>query len=266
MTMQETPRAKPTFGYYRQPDGFITASPATSLDELKYRRGGWVPLPQYGTFEMATPYAASHPLEPLFMRGGAHELSERQIREQGLYIETPMVPACKMPLGQEHKRHTFYCTDNATPVVFPQLEHMTDLGPFPCLFECGRPPFPTVAARDQHATVMHAPEKSDQRTGESLAAALITGLGGANPVAVPPAPVADPPMMQAILQKMEAMQTELDARARPVAPPEVSDMVMASDLLIAEMRQQMAAMQGELARLKAVKQHRARRPKATASE
>ena len=48
-------KAKPTFGYYRQPDGFITASPATTSDELRYRRGGWEPLLQYGHFEMGTP-------------------------------------------------------------------------------------------------------------------------------------------------------------------------------------------------------------------
>ena len=93
MTMlQDAPAARGTYGYYRQPDGFITVSPATASDELRYRRGGWEPLRQYGLFEMSTPYMASHPLEPLFMQDGAHELSAEQIRRQGLHLNPILVP------------------------------------------------------------------------------------------------------------------------------------------------------------------------------
>ena len=87
MTMQQIQEAqavKGTFGYYRQPDGWITASPCEGTDELQYRRSGWTPLLQYGTFEMSTPWSAAHPLEVLFMRGGAGALSVAQIVQQGL--------------------------------------------------------------------------------------------------------------------------------------------------------------------------------------
>ncbi len=87
-------KKKPTYGYYRQPNGWITASPATNSDELRYRRGGWEPLTQYGYFEMSTPYMANNPLEPLFMRGGAHELPADQVLKQGLYLHPPVVPRC----------------------------------------------------------------------------------------------------------------------------------------------------------------------------
>lgn len=225
MTMQvdAPPRVRATYGYYRQPDGFITVSPATDTDELRYRRGGWEPLRQYGTFEMATPYMASHPLEPLFMAGGAHELTEEQIRQQGLHLNPILVPSCRTPLSQEHKRHTRACLANQRPVVFPQLERMTDLGPFPCQMPgCARPPFPTRAARDQHEGVMHKPEKSDERTGESLAAALIQGLGGqaptapvavSAPIAAVPVAVSDP-ALAAVMAELAELRAELEATKR----------------------------------------------------
>lgn len=211
-------KIRPTYGYYRQPDGWITASPMTDMDELKYRRGGWEPLTRYGYFEMSTDWAANHPLEALFMRGGARELSEDQIIQQGLYMDPPLVPTCRQPLNQDHKRHVYECMANAKPVVFPQLKHRTDLGPFACTFGCGRE-FPTTAARDQHASVMHAPEKSDERTGESLATALTKGLSGV--LAASPS-VVEPTVMplDAIMTQLAALQRELAAlKAEAVAVP-----------------------------------------------
>lgn len=231
MTMAQEERTqqgpiRPTYGYYRQTDGWITASPMTDLDELKYRRGGWEPLKQYGYFEMATDWAANHPLETLFMKGGAHELSVDQILKQGLYLDPPLVPTCRQSLSQEHKRHTYACMANAKPVQFPQLAGRTDLGPFPCTFGCGRD-LPTIEARDQHASVMHAPEKSDERTGESLAAALVKGLSGQNPVAPAAAPAVD--VNKELLDVIAQMRTqilvlrdeigELQAAQQPPAPP-----------------------------------------------
>lgn len=220
MTMLENNHqepSKPTYGYYRQPDGWITASPCTDTDELQYRRSGWEPLRQYGSFEMSTPYMANHPLEPLFMRGGAAELGEEQIRQMGLYIDPPKVPTCRTPLGQDHKHHTGACLARAKPVVFPQLESMTDRGPFPCTI-CSRP-FPTTEARDQHTMVMHAPEKSDERTGQSLSAALIKGLGGRN--SEEPAAATE---VTALLEQMQEMKRELAAlkgsNAEPSPKPE----------------------------------------------
>ena len=200
----DTPtKTRPTFGYYRQPDGWITASPATNTDELQYRRSGWVPLTEYGMFEMSTPYMVNNPLEPLFMRGGAHELTVDQVVKQGLYLNPPVVPRCGIALGQDHKRHTRACMSGAKRVEFPQMAGR-DTDGFTCTFGCGRPPFPTAEARDQHASVMHAPEKSDERTGNSLAEALLKGFGQGGK-----APEADPFMMNTVLAKMEAMQAEL---------------------------------------------------------
>lgn len=166
-------RIQPTYGYYRQPDGFITLSPATELEELHYIKEGWTSLHQYGRVEITSEYVADHPLEGLFVLGGAHELSERQIYEQGLYLHPPLVPSCGKLLNQYHKRHRGVCWLNAKPVQFPQLATMTDLGPFPCRFcEAQKP---TRAARDQHEGVVHKTEKGNIQTGEVLAEALLRG-------------------------------------------------------------------------------------------
>ncbi len=212
-------KVRPTYGYYRQPNGWITASPATSTDELRYRRGGWTPLLQYGNFEMGTPYMANHPLEPLFMRGGAHELTEDQIRKQGLHLAPPLVPNCRTTLSQDHMHHERACWANAKPVVLPQLAGMTGLEPFPCSI-CDRV-LPTQEARDQHTTVMHAPEKSDERTGKSLSDALIKGLGGANPLLPPSKDEWSAPTnavaMKGLLAHMEKQQHQLEAMSQELA-------------------------------------------------
>lgn len=167
---------RPTYGYYRQPNGWITVSPSTDMDELKYRREGWEPLKRYGYFDMATEWAADHPLEVLFMFGGAHELPRAQILEQGLHLNAPLVPTCRSPLTQQHRRHSPSCWSGAQQVTFPQLEGLgpEQLGPFPCRF-CGGEK-PTVKARDQHENVTHKEERGDIRTGEALAASLTEGL------------------------------------------------------------------------------------------
>ena len=170
---------RPNYGYYRQPNGWIKPAVITSLEELKYRREGWVPLPQYGRFDMGTGYTADHPLELLLMNGGARELCEDQIRQQGLYMNPPLLPTCRQAITQNHKKHSPSCWINAKPAYFPQVENMTDLGPFDCRF-CDRK-LPTTQARDQHESVMHKEEKASIRTGESLAGALNKGLKQSNP-------------------------------------------------------------------------------------
>ena len=171
-----TGKIKPSYGYYRQPNGWITVSPAAELDELHYRRRRWEPLIQYGRFEMSTPYAANHPLEALFMLGGAHELSREQIIESGLHLNPPLIPSCRTPANQYHPQHNANCMSGATPVVFPQLT-AEDMVAYPCRFcEASKP---TEKARNQHETVMHKDEKSDIRTGQALSDGnkeLISGL------------------------------------------------------------------------------------------
>lgn len=171
-------QARPTYGYYRQPNGWITVSPMTDLEELKYRREGWEPLPQYGRVEMTSEYAADHPLEWLFVQDGAKELSVEQIIESGLHLDPPLLPTCGKPLNQYHKRHLPTCWANAQPVYFPQLDQINEQPPPQCRF-CQRPPFPTEQARDQHETVMHREERGEIRTGETLANSLVRGLTAA---------------------------------------------------------------------------------------
>lgn len=171
-----TSGARSEHAYYRQPNGWITVSPITELDELRYRREGWEPLPQYGHVEMTTEYVVDHPLEVLFMFGGAHELPVDQIIEMGLHLNPPLVPTCGKRLSQSHKKHNANCWVDAEPVSFPQLKESPS--GFPCRF-CDRLPFPSEKARTQHEGVMHKDEKGDIRTGETLADSIVRGLKGA---------------------------------------------------------------------------------------
>ena len=163
-----------TYGYYLQPNGWITVSPATQLEELQYRREGWEPLTAYGRVEMASQYAAQNPLEALFMFGGAKELSIEQILQTGLHLKPPLVPTCRTPLNQYHKQHAAFCWRDAQPVTFPQLEVVPE--GLPCRF-CERI-LPTPEAQGQHEQVAHQEERSSIRTGETLAEALVQGLQG----------------------------------------------------------------------------------------
>ena len=169
-------RIRPTHGYYRQPNKWIKPAVTTALEELKYRREGWEPLPQYGRFDMNNAYAADHPLELLLINGGAKELCEDQIRQQGLHLHPPIVPTCRRALTQNHPLHNPVCWIGAEPVKLPQLESMKDLEPFICRF-CDRQSA-TDQGREQHESVMHRAEKGNIRTGETLATSLTKGLAG----------------------------------------------------------------------------------------
>lgn len=169
-----TTRIRPTFGYYRQSNGWITVSPATELEELSYRKENWVPLTRYGRVEMTTEYMAEHPFEPLFMGGGAKEMPVEQVIEMGFAMNPPLVPVCKTRIDQFHKHHTRECWEDAAPVIFPQLVGTLVIGPFNCTV-CNKA-LPTEKARDQHEGVAHRPEKSDIRTGQTLAESLAAAL------------------------------------------------------------------------------------------
>ena len=168
-----------TYGYYRQPNGWITVSPVTALEELRYRREGWEPLTIYGRVEMATEYAADHPLEGLFIHGGARELCREQIIESGLHLTPPLVPVCGQTLNQYHRKHNELCWRGAQPVTFPQLGEDVPEG-LQCRF-CQRSPFPTEAARSQHEGVMHREEKGEIRSGQVIAESMVKGLQGSQP-------------------------------------------------------------------------------------
>ena len=165
---------QPTYGYYRQPDGTITVSPAGDLDQLKYLREGWIFLSQYGLFEMASVRAADYPLESLYQAGGIGELTLKQVLEQGLANDPEyVVPTCRELLNQYHKRHKTSCFINAKRPVFPQLAGQQPVT-YPCNF-CDDVK-PTEAARDQHEGVMHKEEKGEIRTGTVLGDSIVKGL------------------------------------------------------------------------------------------
>jgi len=168
------------YGYYRQPDGWITVSPMAAIDLARYEEEGWTPLRQYGFMEMNTEYAADHPFEALFMFGGAKEMPAAQIIGMAFHLNPPVVPSCGRRLDQNHKHHNRACWVDAQPVSFPQLTDPPKGQP--CRF-CERPPFPTESAREQHEAVMHKDQRGEIRTGEVLADALVRGLKGTAPQA-----------------------------------------------------------------------------------
>ena len=116
-----TARGKSVLGYYRQPNGWITVSPQTDLDQLKYIRKGWTPLPQYGVVSMTCEYDMDNPFEALFLAGGAKELPVEQVIQMGLHLKPQLLPSCGRRIDQVHKKHKASCFVNPQPVIFPQL-------------------------------------------------------------------------------------------------------------------------------------------------
>lgn len=171
-----TRRIQPTYGYYRQPNGWITVSPITRMERIKYEERGWKHLGQYGAFDM-TPYGANHPLEALFMFGGASELPVEQVIQMGLYFDSPLVPRCRQHITQFHRAHSDACWQGAQPVVFPQMAGVpaSRLGPFQCEF-CSRK-LPTAQAKEQHQAVAHKDRLGNIQTGKSLGESLAEALG-----------------------------------------------------------------------------------------
>ncbi len=186
--------ARPTSGYYRQPDGWITVSPITELEQVQYEKDGWERLRKYGRVEMTNAYAANHPLEGLLMQGGAEELCLEQIIQSGFHLNPPLIPVCGRLLNQYHKRHDPECWEGAEPAYFPQLEGRDFCG-YQCRF-CTTTPHPTQEARDQHESVAHKDEKSGIRTGETLADSLATALKESGSVSVQPSAAAPTPEVE----------------------------------------------------------------------
>lgn len=178
-------RIQPTFGYYRQKNGWITVSPITRLERLKYAEEGWEYLAKYGAFDFGT-YSANHPYEALFMFGGVAEMPVEQVIQTGLYIDPPLIPTCKQHLTQFHRSHTATCWLGAVRVEFPQLANVPKerLGPFPCEF-CERE-LPTEAARNQHQQVAHAKERGNIQLGKTLGDSLSGALGNAAAARISP--------------------------------------------------------------------------------
>lgn len=194
--------------YYRQPNGWITVSVATTVERMQYIEQGWTPLLQYGHVEMTTKWAADHPFEALFLAGGAHELPAAQIIELGYYFNKPMLPSCGRRLNQYHKLHNPGCFQNMQPVVFPQLDGY-NLQPWKCR-HCSEVRA-TEAGRDQHETVAHKTEKGDIKMAESLAAAL-NQRDEPTPTTAQPVNVAEE--LEALRAEIAALKAKRGRRAK----------------------------------------------------
>lgn len=199
-------RIKPTFGYYRQRNGWITISPTTQLERINYIERGWTHLDKYGAFDMS-PYVANHPFEALFMFGGSQEMPAQQVLETGLYINPPLVPRCMQHMTQYHRGHTPACWKGARPVEFPQMATLNPevVGPFVCEF-CERK-LPTRQAKEQHQKVAHTEELGNLQTGQSMGRSLAEVL---NAKAQPNAN-AD---TDALLEKIERLERQLEKGSR----------------------------------------------------
>ena len=172
MTMAEelmTTVVRPTFGYYKQPNGWVTVSPITELEMLHYTKQGWTRLNRYPNIEMNNAYMATHPFEALFMAGGAKEMPVEQVIQMGFAMNPPIVPTCRKMLNQFHRGHVESCWQGAQPVEFPQLEGL-EIQSFSCRF-CENV-HPTEAGRRQHEMVAHKDERGNISMGDALAGAL----------------------------------------------------------------------------------------------
>ena len=170
-----TRRHAATHLYYRLPDGSIDHGSADPVEQRRLMEGGWVPLPQYGRLDILYVYIGWHPLEPLFIRGGAKELSAEQVIANGYWQNPPKIPGCRIVLNPDHVHHKAECWVGAEEVAFPQVPPDTPRS-FICTF-CRRA-FPVEMARDQHASVMHQKEQGDLRAAEMMAKALGEAMRG----------------------------------------------------------------------------------------
>jgi hypothetical protein len=166
----EATTSRGVHGYYRQDNGWIEPSSADSLERLKYEEQGWQFLHEIGTFFWGR-YYMEHPLEVLFLRGGAHLLPVEQVVAMGFHNSPPLVPTCGLALGPTHQNHTRACWIGAQPVTFPQLDGLDLPGPQHCEY-CDRSDLPTPAAKEQHIKVMH----KDRLGMRELGGILVEGM------------------------------------------------------------------------------------------
>lgn len=168
------------YQYYRQPNGTIVSGRIgkNRAQETNHLREKWVPLTEYGIFDLHEHYLNA-PFEVLFIRGGAKEMSLAQIMENGFHVNPPLVPRCGLQLGREHharsntQGHLGVCWQNARPVSFPQLAGKTFAKLAECPF-CDREIFATVKQRLQHIRVMHREELNQMTLADAIAGRVQT--------------------------------------------------------------------------------------------
>jgi len=171
--------------YCRFPDGSIIPCDASPMELMKKINRGIQVLNDYGQFG-SNAYYMEHPFEPLLQAGGAREFTVQQIVELGYHLRPPLIPTCEQHVGmsKDHLSHTGRplagsakaqgCWRGARPAWFPQLEGV-DLpeAPEPCDAPgCDRGDFPTIEARRQHQSVMHADLRQQRELGDAIVAGL----------------------------------------------------------------------------------------------
>lgn len=175
--------AKPNFGYYRQSNGYITVAQTSPMEEMNYMKlDRCIRMPEYGSFDMTTEYAAHHPFELLFINGGAKEMPVEQVLELGFHVSAPIIPRCRQRLDQMHRGHDSSCYPGIK-VTFPQLAD-ADTTVYPCTTEgCNRSrsgnELPSAEALKNHTTVMHSDDSKSVKNGSAIGQAIVEGLRAA---------------------------------------------------------------------------------------
>ena len=219
------------WGYYRQPNGWITIAIVTPMEKMNYVNEGWQHLSQYGLVELTTKYAADHPFETLFFHGGAKEMPVDQIQEMGFGLNPPVLPSCSQRLNQYHKKHSPSCWVNMKPVKFPQLAGI-ELPSYPC-HHCAEIRA-TEAGRESHETVVHKKDMGDLKMAEALAGAL-------NKREAP----------TSLIGMAETIAEALDRRSGSTVPVSLIDEVALLRAELAEIKLRQAGKQGRTRRTKA---------------
>lgn len=179
--------------YYRQPNGFLTASPIGKANSRmhSYMNQGWEPLRKYGRFDFLPQYADA-PFEVLLMRGGAVEFSLDHLKAMGWHLNPPILPNCGVQLGALHQQQMGspqhiheHCIEGAQPAVFPQLATLT-FDPVPGCEFCDRTIFASEKQRFQHMRVLHKEELQQISAAREMAKGISSALSGLAATAVLP--------------------------------------------------------------------------------
>ena len=219
-----------THMYYRAPGGYVFSDTSDTMSRYRAFGMGRMPLNEYGLFSLY-PYTVNNPLETLFMRGGAHELTVDQIVENGFHIDPPLIPSCGMVIGEPdpgntghaggarpHVLHRAACWDHAVPVEFPQLVG-ADLSAagrtredVTCTW-CGEE-FATIKARDQHVGVMHEDKVQMSMLAQTMASAAAGQSTAIIELLIKTLAESDPDKLAAILNPIQPVQGGSDKESK----------------------------------------------------
>lgn len=174
------------YQYYRQPNGYITVSPAFGTDMLRYMMEGWTPLTRYGRFKL-NQHVHEHKFEWLFQKSGQLEVPIAQLIEEGFHTRETKVPGCGLWMGKPESyefqsarmreniipnlshKHDAQCYEEGWVVKFPQFSQEMPES-FPCQFcsDVGT----TEKALERHVSIAHKDRVAAYSTANAIASAL----------------------------------------------------------------------------------------------